>query len=45
MNLAIVLTAIRHGARCCNHVVVEKLIKDVNGKLCGARVKDQVNLL
>lgn len=42
MNLSIVLTAIRHGAKCCNHVVVEKLLKESNGKLCGARVKDLV---
>lgn len=42
MNLAIVLSAIRNGAKCCNHVAVEQLIKDENGKLCGAQVKDMV---
>ncbi|VDM79919.1 unnamed protein product [Strongylus vulgaris] len=32
MNLAIVLTAIRHGAKCVNHTKVESLLKDENGK-------------
>lgn len=43
MNLSIALTAIRHGAKCCNHVVVEKLLKDESGKLCGARVRDTIS--
>ncbi|CAB3408328.1 unnamed protein product [Caenorhabditis bovis] len=42
MNLAIILTAIRHGAVCANHVRVEKLNKDENGKVVGAHVKDLV---
>jgi glycerol-3-phosphate dehydrogenase len=42
MNLAIVLTAVRNGAKCCNHVAVERLVKDNNGKLCAAEVKDMV---
>ena len=43
MNLAIVLSAIRNGAKCCNHVAVEQLIKDeATGKLCAAKVKDMV---
>lgn len=42
MNLSIVLTAIRQGAKCVNHVAVERLLKDENGKLCGAVVKDKV---
>nr|CDJ95764.1 FAD dependent oxidoreductase domain containing protein [Haemonchus contortus] len=43
MNLAIVLTAIRHGAKCANHVRVERLLKDANGKICGAHVKDMMS--
>ncbi|KAK6011811.1 hypothetical protein OSTOST_23091 [Ostertagia ostertagi] len=43
MNLAIVLTAIRHGAKCANHVKVERLLKDANGKICGAHVKDMIS--
>ncbi|KJH42564.1 FAD dependent oxidoreductase [Dictyocaulus viviparus] len=43
MNLAIVLTAIRHGAKCVNHVKVEKLLKDDQGKLKGAHVKDMIS--
>lgn len=42
MNLAIILTAIRHGAKAANHVKVERLLKNVDGKLVGAHVKDQV---
>ena len=43
MNLAIVLTAIRQGAKCANHVKVDKLLKDENGKVKGAHVKDMVS--
>uniref|UniRef100_A0A0K0G3U1 Glycerol-3-phosphate dehydrogenase n=1 Tax=Strongyloides venezuelensis TaxID=75913 RepID=A0A0K0G3U1_STRVS len=42
MNLAIILTAIRHGASAANHVKVEKLLKDDNGRLCGATVRDMI---
>lgn len=42
MNLAIILTAIRNGAKCVNHTKVEKILKDENGKVSGARVKDMV---
>lgn len=46
MNLAIALTAARHGATVCNHVSVTSLIKetDASGKevLCGAKVKDEI---
>lgn len=38
MNLAIALTAARHGATIANHVSVTKLHK-TEGKLSGARVK------
>lgn len=42
MNLAIAVTAARHGATIANHVSVTSLIKDKNGKLCGAEVKDEM---
>ncbi|KAI6195380.1 Glycerol-3-phosphate dehydrogenase [Aphelenchoides besseyi] len=42
MNLAIVLTAIRHGAKAVNHVKVEHLLKNTDGKLCGAHVRDML---
>lgn len=38
MNLAIALTAARHGATIANHVSVTKLYKTA-GKLSGARLK------
>lgn len=42
MNLAIALTAARHGATIANHVSVTKLYK-VAGKLSGARLKDELS--
>lgn len=39
MNLAVILTAARHGAAVANHVKVTDLMKDANGQLCGAKVK------
>ncbi|XP_077296274.1 glycerophosphate oxidase 1 isoform X1 [Arctopsyche grandis] len=41
MNLAIALTATRHGATVANHVSVQKLYKTDN-KLSGARLKDEL---
>lgn len=38
MNLAVALTATRHGATVANHVSVQKLYKTDN-KLSGARLK------
>lgn len=47
MNLAIALTATRHGATVANHVRVTSLLKekDANGKdiLCGAHLKDEIS--
>uniref|UniRef100_A0A6B2E8E4 Glycerol-3-phosphate dehydrogenase n=1 Tax=Phlebotomus kandelakii TaxID=1109342 RepID=A0A6B2E8E4_9DIPT len=47
MNLAIALTAARHGAAVCNHIQVTELLKkkDASGKqvLCGAKVKDTIS--
>ncbi|VDL68823.1 unnamed protein product [Nippostrongylus brasiliensis] len=43
MNLAIVLTAIRHGAKCANHIKVESILKDADGKVKGAHVKDMIS--
>nr|CAD7585486.1 unnamed protein product [Timema genevievae] len=46
MNLAVALTATRHGATVANHVKVLALhkVKEQDGseKLCGARVKDEL---
>ncbi|XP_015790857.1 glycerol-3-phosphate dehydrogenase, mitochondrial [Tetranychus urticae] len=42
MNLALILTAVRYGANCANHVGVTELIKDENGQLCGAKLKDNL---
>ncbi|XP_045763188.1 glycerol-3-phosphate dehydrogenase, mitochondrial isoform X1 [Maniola jurtina] len=41
MNLAIALTAARHGATIANHVKVTKLYK-TNNKLSGARLRDEL---
>lgn len=47
MNLSIVLSAIRKGAQCANHVAVTELIKKPDPKtgrptVCGAKVKDMM---
>ncbi|XP_039765040.1 glycerol-3-phosphate dehydrogenase, mitochondrial isoform X1 [Pararge aegeria] len=42
MNLAIALTAARHGATIANHVKVTKLYKN-NNKLSGARLRDELS--
>lgn len=48
MNLSIVLTAIRKGAQCANHVSVVNLLKCPDPKnglkstICGAVVKDEL---
>lgn len=39
--LSIALTAARYGAAVANHVAVTSLLKDEQGKICGARVKDE----
>lgn len=42
MCLAVALTATRHGATVANHVSATSLIKDKNGILCGAKLKDEL---
>ncbi|KAH7915462.1 FAD dependent oxidoreductase-domain-containing protein [Hygrophoropsis aurantiaca] len=42
MNVALILTAVRHGAIVANHCEVTQLEKGSNGKLNGARVKDNL---
>uniref|UniRef100_A0A0R3RCF0 glycerol-3-phosphate dehydrogenase n=1 Tax=Brugia timori TaxID=42155 RepID=A0A0R3RCF0_9BILA len=43
MNIAIILSAIRHGAKAVNHVKVSKLLKNTEGIVCGAHVTDTVS--
>ncbi|KAF0531884.1 DAO-domain-containing protein [Gigaspora margarita] len=43
MNVAIALTAISHGATVANHVEVTHLLKNEDGKIVGARVRDNLN--
>lgn len=38
--LGLALTAVRYGANVANHVAVTKLLKNAEGKVCGATVKD-----
>ncbi|GLE05469.1 hypothetical protein PINS_up014492 [Pythium insidiosum] len=40
MNVSVVLTATQNGAAVGNYIRVEKLLKDADGKICGAHVKD-----
>ncbi|EIN08083.1 DAO-domain-containing protein [Punctularia strigosozonata HHB-11173 SS5] len=42
MNVALIMTAVKHGATVANHTEVIALHKDATGKLNGARVKDKL---
>ncbi|KAI0319156.1 DAO-domain-containing protein [Amylostereum chailletii] len=42
MNMALIMTAVKHGATVANKVEVTDLNKDSNGKIIGARVKDNL---
>ena len=42
MNIALIMTAVRHGAIVANHCEVTELHKSGTGKLNGARVKDNL---
>lgn len=42
MCLALALTATRYGATVANHVRAMSLIKDNDGKICGARLRDEL---
>jgi glycerol-3-phosphate dehydrogenase len=43
MCLAVAQTAIAHGAACANHVEVTELMHNTDGRVCGARVRDQIS--
>ncbi|KAL8283208.1 hypothetical protein RQP46_005986 [Phenoliferia psychrophenolica] len=40
MNVAIVMTAVQHGATAINHVEVTALLKDATGRVTGTRMRD-----
>lgn len=42
MNVSIALTASQNGATVCNYVQVQHLLKDADGKVRGAHVKDTI---
>jgi glycerol-3-phosphate dehydrogenase len=42
MNVSLAMTAALYGATVVNHIEVTSLEKNLNGRLCGARVKDLV---
>ncbi|KAK3114989.1 mitochondrial glycerol-3-phosphate dehydrogenase [Teratosphaeriaceae sp. CCFEE 6253] len=42
MNISIAMTAALYGATLVNHLEVTGLERDANGRLCGARVKDNI---
>ena len=42
MNIALVVTAVKHGAVVANHTEVVELIKDASGRLKGALVRDNL---
>lgn len=42
MNVSLAMTAAVYGANVVNHAEVTSLLKDDNGKLCGATIKDRI---
>ncbi|KAK5138246.1 hypothetical protein LTR08_003307 [Meristemomyces frigidus] len=44
MNISLAMTAALYGATMVNHLEVTSLEKDANGKLCGAKVRDMVDV-
>ena len=42
MNMALVMTAVKLGATAANKVEVMQLLKDADGKIEGARVRDNL---
>ncbi|KAF2771282.1 DAO-domain-containing protein [Teratosphaeria nubilosa] len=44
MNISLAMTAALYGATMVNHLEVTGLEKDANGRLCGAKVKDLVDV-
>ena len=42
LNVSLALTAIYHGACVLNYVKVEELIKGPEGRIVGARLRDQL---
>ncbi|XP_075264256.1 glycerol-3-phosphate dehydrogenase, mitochondrial-like isoform X2 [Convolutriloba macropyga] len=40
MNMSLIVTAIRYGTECANHTKVTQLLKNDQGKVCGAVCKD-----
>lgn len=42
MNVALIMTAVDHGAVVANHTEVVELHKDALGRLNGARVRDNL---
>ena len=42
MNVALIMTAVKHGAVVANYCEVNNLHKDKDGKLTGAKVKDNL---
>ena len=42
MNISLAITSARHGANVANHVSVTDLVKNEEGKLIGAKMKDHI---
>jgi len=42
MNIALIMTAVKLGATVANKVEVTELLKDADGKIQGARVRDNL---
>lgn len=42
MNIALIMSAVKHGAAVANYCEVTRLHKDAGGKLTGAAVRDNL---
>lgn len=42
MNIALIMSAVKHGATVANYCEVTQLHKDTSGKLTGANVRDNL---
>lgn len=43
MNMALIMTAVKHGATVANYLEVTDLKKDAAGKITGAELKDALS--
>lgn len=43
MNMALIMTAVQYGAIAANHTTVTELLKNTEGKVIGAKMRDNLS--